>query len=52
MLALSASDIEAASGQHSPELAQSAIFHRVLAIKSLSRAYLPVCKPLKKETRC
>ena len=38
MLALSASDIEAASSQHSPELAQSAIFHRVLAIKSLNRA--------------
>lgn len=38
MLALSASDIEATSSQHSSELAQSAIFHRILAIKSFNRA--------------
>ena len=38
MLALSASDIEATSGQRSSELAQSAIFHRILAIKYFNRA--------------
>src|ERR1035438_8917429 len=38
MLALSASDIEAASSQHSSELTQSAICHRILAIRSLNRA--------------
>jgi hypothetical protein len=38
MLALSASDIEATSSQHASELAQSAIFHRMLAIKSFNRA--------------
>ena len=38
MLALSASDIEATSSQDSSELAQSAIFHRMLAIKSFNRA--------------
>jgi hypothetical protein len=38
MLALSASDIEAASSQHSSELTQSAMYHRVLAIKSLNCA--------------
>jgi hypothetical protein len=38
MLALSASDIEATSRKSSPELAQSAIFHRILAIKYFNRA--------------
>jgi hypothetical protein len=38
MLALSASDIEAKSDQHSPELTKSAISHRVLAIRYLNRA--------------
>lgn len=38
MLALSASDIEAKSDQHSPELTKSAICHRVLAIRYLNRA--------------
>jgi hypothetical protein len=38
MLALSASDLEASSSQPSSELAQSAMFHRILAIKSLNRA--------------
>ncbi|KIM93617.1 hypothetical protein OIDMADRAFT_173188 [Oidiodendron maius Zn] len=38
MLALSASDIEASSNEHSLELAQSAIFHRILAIKYFNRA--------------
>jgi hypothetical protein len=38
MLALSASDLEATSSQPSFELAQSAMFHRILAIKSLNRA--------------
>jgi hypothetical protein len=38
MLALSASDIEATSSQHSSELAQSATFHRTLAIQSFNRA--------------
>jgi hypothetical protein len=38
MLALSASDIEAGSNEHSSELAQSAIFHRILAIKYFNRA--------------
>jgi hypothetical protein len=38
MLALSASDIEATSSQHSSELAQSATFHRTLAIRSFNRA--------------
>jgi hypothetical protein len=38
MLALSASDIEASSNEHSSELAQSAIFHRILAIKYFNRA--------------
>jgi hypothetical protein len=37
MLALSASDIEAKSDQHSPELTKSAICHRVLAIRYLNR---------------
>jgi hypothetical protein len=41
MLALSASDIDAASSQHSPELTQSAMSHRVLAIKFLNRALSP-----------
>jgi hypothetical protein len=38
MLALSASDLEAESSQPSSELAQSAIVHRILAIKSLNSA--------------
>jgi hypothetical protein len=38
MLALSASDIEAASTQHSSELTQSAIYHRILAIRLLNCA--------------
>jgi hypothetical protein len=38
MLALSASDLEASSSQPSSELVQSTMFHRTLAIKSLSRA--------------
>jgi len=38
MLALSASDLEVTSSQPSFELAQSAMSHRILAIKSLSRA--------------
>jgi hypothetical protein len=38
MLALSASDIKATSSQQSSEIAQSAIFHRTLAIKSFNRA--------------
>lgn len=38
MLALSASDIEAGSSEHSSELGQSAIFHRILAIKYFNRA--------------
>ena len=38
MLALSASDIGATSSQHSFELAQSATFHRIVAIKSFNRA--------------
>jgi hypothetical protein len=38
MLALSASDIEATSGKPSSELAQAAISHRILAIKSFNRA--------------
>jgi hypothetical protein len=38
MLALSASDLEATSGQPSFKLAQSAMFHRTLAIKFFNRA--------------
>jgi hypothetical protein len=38
MLALSASDLETTSSQPSSELALSAMFHRILAIKSLNRA--------------
>lgn len=38
MLALSASDLGATSSQPSSDLAQSAIFHRILAIKSFNRA--------------
>lgn len=38
MLALSASDLKVTSSQPSFELAQSAVFHRILAIKSLNRA--------------
>jgi hypothetical protein len=38
MLALSASDIEATSGQHSSELTKSAICHRILAIRSFNHA--------------
>ena len=38
MFALSASDIEAALSQHSSELIQSAMSHRILAIKFLNRA--------------
>lgn len=38
MLALSSSDIEDALSQHSPDLIQSAMSHRVLAIKYLNRA--------------
>ena len=38
MLAFSASDIEVTSGKHSSELAQSALSHRILAIKYFNRA--------------
>jgi hypothetical protein len=38
MLALSASDLVTTSSQPSSELVQSAMFHRIIAIKSLNRA--------------
>jgi hypothetical protein len=38
MLALSSSDLEASSGHPFPKLTQSAMSHRILAIKSLNHA--------------